>query len=68
MSEGYPAWIGWSGVTVGAVTILAALSLLLQPDLFPGVVVYGLLASVLVQLWSVALGVLMWRRADTASG
>jgi hypothetical protein len=68
MSEGYPAWIGWSGVAVGAVTILAALALLLQPDLFPGVVVYGLLASVLVQLWSVALGVLMWRRAETAFG
>jgi hypothetical protein len=68
MSEGYPAWIGWSGVAVGAVTILAALALLLQPDLFPGVVVYGLLASVLVQLWSVALGVLMWRRAVTAFG
>jgi hypothetical protein len=68
MLEGYPAWIGWSGVAVGAVTILAALALLLQPDLFPGVVVYGLLASILVQLWSVALGVLMWRRAETASG
>ena len=39
-----------------------------QPDLFPSVVAYGLLASVLMQLWSVALGMAIWRRGDTTSG
>jgi hypothetical protein len=63
----YPAWLGWTGVAVGTVTILGATALLLQPDRFPGVVVYGLLASVLVPLWSLVLGLVMWRRAGTAS-
>ena len=61
--EGYPRWLGWSGVATGATTGLAATALLLHPDRFPGVLVYGLLASILVQLWSVALGVVLWRRA-----
>jgi hypothetical protein len=61
--EAYPAWLGWTGLTAGAATILAALALLLREDLFPGVLLYGLLISVLVPLWSVALGLAMWRRA-----
>jgi hypothetical protein len=61
--EGYPAWLGWSGLAVGAVTVLAALAQVLQPDVVPGVVVYGLLASIVVQLWSAGLGLVMWRRA-----
>jgi hypothetical protein len=64
--EGYPAWLGWTGLAVGTATLLGATALLLQPDLFPGVLVYGLLASVAVQLWSVGLGGLMRRRAATA--
>jgi hypothetical protein len=63
--EAYPAWLGWTGLTVGAATILAALALLLREDLFPGVLLYGLLVSVLMPLWSVALGLAMWRRAGT---
>jgi hypothetical protein len=68
--EGYPAWLGWTGSAAGAATVLGATALLLQPDLFPGVLVYGLLASVVVQLWSIVLGVAMWRRAgrSTARG
>jgi len=31
------------------------------------VLVYGLLASVTVQLWSIVLGGAMWRRAATRS-
>jgi hypothetical protein len=65
MLEGYPTWLGWTGLVVGAVTILGATALLLQPELFPGVVVYGLLASVLVQMWSLVLGLVMWHRAST---
>jgi hypothetical protein len=65
--EGYPAWLGWSGAVIGALTLLGATALLLQPELFPGVLVYGLLASVVVQLWSVGLGVLMRRRGAGAA-
>jgi hypothetical protein len=64
--EGYPSWLGWTGLAVGAATVLGATSLFLAPDLFPGVLLYGLLVSV-VQLWSVALGSAMWRRAGAAS-
>ncbi|MPZ74887.1 MAG: hypothetical protein GEU74_17030 [Nitriliruptorales bacterium] len=63
--EGYPAWLGWTGLASGVATIIGASALLLQRDLFPGVLVYGLLVSV-VQLWSVALGSMMWRRSGAA--
>ena len=66
MLEAYPAWLGWTGLAVGAATILAATALFLQPDLFPGVLLYGVLASILVQLWNLALGIAMWRRAGAA--
>jgi hypothetical protein len=68
MLEDYPAWLGWTGMVVGVVTILGATALLLQSTLFPGVVVYGPLASIAVQLWSLVLGVVMWRRAGTTPG
>ncbi|HEY7067614.1 MAG TPA: hypothetical protein VII06_39520 [Chloroflexota bacterium] len=68
MLEGYPRWLGWTGLAVGALTVLGATALLLQPDLFPGVLVYGVVASILVQLWSFALGIAVWRRAGAASG
>jgi hypothetical protein len=63
--EAYPAWLGWSALSIGTVTVLAALALLGQQDLFPGVLLYGLLISIVVPLWSLALGVSMWRRAST---
>jgi hypothetical protein len=63
--EAYPAWLGWTGLTAGAATVLAALALLFREDLFPGALLYGLLVSILVPLWSVALGLAMWRRAAT---
>ena len=66
--EAYPAWLGWAGFTIGAVIIPAALALLLREDLFPGVLLYGLLISIVVPLWSLALGLAMWRRAGGAHG
>jgi hypothetical protein len=68
LAEGYARWLGWSGVWTGGVIILAALALALRGDLFPGVLLYGLLVSIVVPLWSVALGVAMWRRAGTTHG
>jgi hypothetical protein len=66
--EAYPAWLGWTGMAIGAVIIPAALGLLLREDLFPGVLLYGLLISIAVPLWSLALGLAMWRRATATHG
>jgi hypothetical protein len=67
--ETYPHWLGWAGLTVGAVVILAALALLLlREDLFPGVLLYGLLISIVVPLWSLVLGLAMWHQASATHG
>jgi hypothetical protein len=65
--EAYPAWLGRSALGIGAVIVLAALALLGWQDLFPGVLLYGLLITIVVPLWSVALGATMWRRATTTA-
>ena len=57
----YPAWLGWLGLVAGGATFVGATGLFLRPSLFDGVIVYGLLVS-LALLWSVALGVVVWRR------
>jgi hypothetical protein len=67
MTERYPAWLAWTGMVVGAVTTLAAMALLLQPDIFPGVLLYGVLVSVVVQLWSLGVGIATYRRKPSAA-
>jgi hypothetical protein len=59
---GYPRWLGWSGLAVGAITCLVDVLIFLQPDLMPGVVLYGILV-LLVQAWNLALGAVIWLRA-----
>jgi hypothetical protein len=66
--EGYPAWLGILGAIIGAVTLTAAVGLYLRPSLFPGVLLYGVLASVIAQLWLAAVGVVMLRRGISGSG
>jgi hypothetical protein len=66
--EGYPAWLGIVGAIIGAVTLTAAVGLYLRPSLFPGALLYGVLASVVAQLWLAAVGVVMLRRAISGSG
>ncbi len=63
--EGYPSWLGATGVVVGAATFAAAAAQYVRPGLLPGFLIYGPLVF-LVQVWSLALGVAMWRRADAA--
>src|SRR5688572_24118535 len=53
--DAYPSWLGWAGIVVGAVTLSAAAGLFLAPTLFPGALLYGALASVIVQAWLVAV-------------
>jgi len=64
----YPSWLGWAGVVVGGATLLAAIGLFLVPSLFPGFLLYGVLASVVAQLWLVMTGIVMLRRARVATG
>jgi hypothetical protein len=65
--ERYPRWLTWTGALTGGTVIVAATALALRPDLFPGAIVYGALASVAVQLWNVAAGVVCWRAASAAT-
>jgi hypothetical protein len=66
--DAYPSWLGWGGVVVGGVTLAAATGLYLQPELFDGALLYGVLASVLVQLWLAAVGVVLLLAARSGSG
>jgi hypothetical protein len=57
LSDDHPDWLGWAGIGVGALTLLAATGQYLDPDLMPGFLIYGVLASVLAQLWLIAMAV-----------
>jgi hypothetical protein len=59
----YPTWLGWGGSIIGAATLIAATGQYLNPDLMPGFLIYGVLASVLAQLWLLTLAVVMLRRS-----
>jgi len=59
----YPSWLAWAGVVIGGVTTLAAVGLFLVPSLFPGFLLYGVLASVVAQLWLLTTGMVMLRRS-----
>lgn len=61
LADGRRAGLGWSGVVIGALTLVAAAAQFLDPDLLPGALVYGALASILAQLWLVALAVHLLR-------
>lgn len=63
VADTYPLWLGWAGTAVGAATVGAAACLFVAPAVIPGVLLYGLLASVLAQVWIAATGVVMLRRA-----
>lgn len=62
----YPSWLGWAGIVIGCLTVLAAVGLFLVPSLFPGFLLYGVLGSVIAQLWLAGTGIVMLRRARVA--
>jgi len=64
----YPSGLGWAGTVIGATTLAAATGLFLSPTLFPGALLYGILASLIVQLWLLATGIMMLRRAASRAG
>ena len=61
--EGYSIWLGWTGVITGAVITVLGTIQFLKPNIFPGALLYG--GTLVSQLWTVFLGVAMWRRAGT---
>jgi hypothetical protein len=66
--EGYSVWLGWTGVTLGAVIFVLGTIQFLRPNvIFPGVLLYGG-GTVVSQLWTFVLGVAMWRRGGGAGG
>jgi hypothetical protein len=60
--ENYPSWLGWAGIVIGGITAVAAVGLFLIPGLFPGFLLYGVLGSIVAQLWLLATGIVMLRR------
>jgi hypothetical protein len=63
-SRRYPAWLGWVGVVGGAGSLVVGVMMFLGVGFVPGwlFIVFALV----VGLWMVAMGGLMWRRARAA--
>ena len=61
LDRSYPAWLGWVGVVGGAGSVASGIMMFLSVGTFPGrpYIAFALVVSV----WMVAMGVLMWRRA-----
>lgn len=62
----FPAWLGVIGAVLGLLIAATAVALFVDPGLIPGVVLYGVLGSVLAQLWLAAVGATMLRRRARA--
>jgi len=61
--EGYSSmWLGWAGIVFGAVIFAFGTVQFLEPnDIYPGALFYGG-GTVVSQIWTLILGVAMWRR------
>jgi hypothetical protein len=64
LDRSYPTWLGWFGLIGGLGSLLCGVTMFLGVGLAPEglFIVFALIVS----LWMVAMGVLMWRRADAA--
>jgi hypothetical protein len=59
----YPAWLGWVGVAAGAGAFISGATRFLGAHgVVPDTVLFGVFVLI-GQLWLVALGLLLWRRA-----
>ena len=63
VADSYPSWLGWAGAAIGAVTAAMAVGIFLWPPVAPGALLYGVLGSIVAQLWLVGAGVAMLRRS-----
>lgn len=66
LGRGYPGWLGWIAVIAGSGALLAGTTRFLGVELVPYPLLYGGFVIPL-GIWLAAMGVLMWRRARTAS-
>lgn len=66
LGSGYPRWLGWVAVVAGTGALLAGTTRFLGIGLVPYPLLYGGFVIPL-SIWLAAMGVLMWRRARTAT-
>ena len=66
MKEGYSRWLGWMGMALGAVIFVLGTTQFLQPNIFPGVLLYGG-GTWVAHLWAIVLGIAMWHRAGAVT-
>ena len=59
----YPAWLGWVGFVGGAGSLACGMLMFLSVGLFPGRLYIAF--ALVVSVWMVAMGVLMWRSAGS---
>ena len=62
----YPAWLGWVGVVGGSGSLVAGVTMFLGVGLLPEWLF--IVFAIVVSLWMVAMGILMWRRAAQNGG
>jgi hypothetical protein len=62
LSRRYPAWLGWVGAAGGAASLLGGTLQFL--GVIPREERFVIVPAQVVSLWFVAVGLLMWRRAD----
>lgn len=62
-SRTYPAWLGWLGAAAGAGAGFTGVTRFLRLELVPAPVLFGVF-GLGVSLWMVAMGALIWKRAD----
>ena len=62
-SHSYQAWLGWIAAAFGSVNVAGATIQLLTGDPAPAFFVLFPVSAVVITLWMIYLGVLMWRRA-----
>lgn len=65
LSSAYPSWLGWLGAGAGAVAFVVGTTNFVGLE-FPPIQLF-VLSVFLLDVWMIAMGVLMWRRATTGN-
>lgn len=65
LNQKYPTWLGWIGVIGGAGSLVVGVQMFLKANLFPTWLF--IIFAVLISLWMIVMGGLMWRHADKAN-
>jgi hypothetical protein len=64
LDRSFPTWLGWVGFVGGAGSLASGMMMFLSVGLVPGRLYIAF--ALVVSVWMVAMGVLMWRRAGAA--